>query len=311
MVKSSSSKSKKVKSKSYCGYVAIIGRPNVGKSTLLNQLIGQKISITSHKPQTTRHQILGVSTNENKQILYLDTPGLHRATKRAINHYMNRVAQQALESVEIIGFVVEALKWTEEDEWILAKLKNLSLPVPIVLIINKSDTVKPRQRLLPYMEKIAAQMQFADVVPVSAKSGENVAELETVFTQYLPEGPHLFPDDSLTDRSNSFLASEVVREKLTRFLHQELPYGLTVTIEEFKMEEKVLHIHAIIWLERDSQKPIVVGKDGAQLKIIGTKARIALEKLFEQKVFLRLWAKVKTNWSDDLQALKSLGYDGE
>lgn len=295
--------------KTYCGYVAIIGRPNVGKSTLLNRLIGQKISITSHKPQTTRHQILGVKTMGDKQILYVDTPGLHRGTKRAINNYMNRVAQQAFNAVEMIGFVVEALRWTEEDEWILEKLSHLN--IPIILIINKCDEVSPRSKLLPFIEKIAAKMEFKDVVPVSAKNGENILELEAEFAKLLPEGPHMFPADSLTDRSDAFLASEIIREKLTRFLHQEIPYGVTVSIEEFKMQDAVLHIGAVIWIEREGQKGIVVGKNGEQLKLIGTRARIAMEKLFDQKVYLRLWAKVKENWSDDLKAMKSLGYDEE
>lgn len=291
----------------YCGYVAIVGRPNVGKSTLLNHILGQKISITSHKPQTTRHQILGIKTVDTIQTIYVDTPGLHQGKQRAINRHMNRAATQALESVDVVGFVVEGLRWGEEEEWILSKLKKLTCPV--ILIVNKIDQIHPKTALLPHIAMLQEKMQFADIIPLSAKSGDNVAALELLLTKFLPEGPHFFPEDQVTDRTERFLASELIREKLTRYLHQELPYALTVEIEQFKTENEVLHISAIIWLERDTQKAIVIGKNGAQLKTIGTHARVALEKLFERKVFLKLWVKIKGSWSDDERALQSLGYN--
>ncbi len=293
----------------HCGYVAIIGRPNVGKSTLLNKILGEKISITSHKPQTTRHQILGIKTENNNQTIYVDTPGLHRETKHVLNRYMVRTAQQALKDVDIIGFVIEGLRWTEDDTWILDKLKKIAKP--IILIINKVDHIHPRTELLPYLAALEEKLAWAGLVPVSAKTGENIGALETTITKLLPLGPLLFPDTQLTDRSERFLASEVIREKLTRYLHQELPYALTVEIEEFKTKGEVLHISALIWLEREGQKPIVIGDKGERLKLIGQRARLSLEKLFGQKVFLRLWTKVKENWSDDVRALQSLGYGGE
>lgn len=292
--------------KSYCGYVAIIGRPNVGKSTLLNRILGQKLSITSHKPQTTRHQILGIKTEGNVQAVYVDTPGIHKKTTREINKYMNRAALQALEMVDVIGFVVEALKWTEEDEWILNKLKKLSLP--IILIINKVDEVTPKSELLPYLQTVTQKINFVDVVPVAALKGDNVGVLETVIAKQLPENPHFFPDDQLTDRSERFLASELIREKIMRNIHQEIPYSVSVEIEEFKVKKKILHVTALIWLERQGQKKILIGEKGQQLKKIGQQARIEMERLFDQKIFLQLWVKVKEGWSDDARALKSLGY---
>lgn len=292
--------------KSYCGYVAIIGRPNVGKSTLLNRILGQKLSITSHKPQTTRHQILGIKTEGDVQAIYVDTPGIHKKTTREINKYMNRAALQTLEMVDVIGFVVEALKWTEEDEWILNKLKKLSLP--IILIVNKVDEVTPKSELLPYLQTVTEKMNFVDVVPVAALKGDNIEALETVIAKQLPENPHFFADDQLTDRSDRFLASELIREKIMRNVHQEIPYSVSVEIEEFKVKKKILHITALIWLERDGQKKILIGEKGQQLKKIGQQARIEMERLFDQKIFLQLWVKVKEGWSDDARALKSLGY---
>jgi len=290
-----------------CGYVAIIGRPNVGKSTLLNRILGEKLSITSHKPQTTRHQILGIKTENNIQTIYVDTPGMHRGVKHQLNRYMNRAASQALEMVDVICFVVEELKWTDQDQWILTKLKQLALP--IILVVNKVDQVKDKALLLPYLQAAAEKMQFADIIPVSAEKGDNVAELEKVIAKYIPENPFVFSPDQLTDRNDRFLASELIREKLTRTLHQELPYGLSVEIEQFKVKGKILHINAVIWVERAGQKAIVIGEKGEQLKYIGQKSRLDMEKLFGQKVFLTLWVKVKENWSDDARALKSLGYD--
>jgi GTP-binding protein Era len=289
-----------------CGYVAIIGRPNVGKSTLLNHILKQKISITSHKPQTTRHQILGIQTVGAVQTVYVDTPGLHKKTVHALNRYMNRAAVQTLEMVDAVGFVVEALRWTEEDEWILRKLKTLT--VPVILIINKVDQIKDKAELLPYLQTLSEKMSFVDIVPVAARTGDNLTALEQVIEKYLPQNPHLFSDDQITDRSDRFLASELIREKIMRNVHKEIPYGVTVEIEEFKVKEKILHITALIWLDREGQKPIVIGEKGQLLKKIGQQARIEMEKLFEQKIFLQLWVKIKSGWSNDERALKSLGY---
>lgn len=291
---------------SHCGYVAIIGRPNVGKSTLLNKILGQKLSITSHKPQTTRYQILGIKNYDAIQVIYVDTPGLHRKIKHTFNRYLNRVAQQALNGVDVIAFMVDALRWTSEDEWILNKIKKL--PTPVILLVNKVDTIQSKETLLPWIEEINKKRPFTAVIPLSAKTGENLKSFEQEIIQFLPEGPHLFPDDQLTDRSDRFLAAEIIREKLTRYLHQELPYDLTVEIEEFKTKKKILHISAVIWLARAGQKAIVIGEKGAGLKMIGQRSRLELEKLFGQKIFLTLWTKVKENWSDDIRALKSLGY---
>lgn len=291
---------------SKCGYIAIIGRPNVGKSTLLNKILGQKLSITSHKPQTTRHQILGIKTEGDIQSIYVDTPGLHQKAKRAMNRYLNKVAQQALSHVDVIAFMVEGLHWTEEDEWILKKLKNVTIPV--FLLINKVDEIPQKEKLLPWLKEVESKFSFTEIIPISAKTGENVNNFEAAIVKFLPEGPHLFPDDQVTDRNERFLAAEIIREKLTRYFHQELPYDLTVEIEEFKMKDKILHISAVIWLAREGQKAIVIGEKGAGLKMIGQRSRVVLEKLFGHKIFLRLWTKVKENWSDDLKALKSLGY---
>lgn len=291
---------------SRCGYIAIAGRPNVGKSTLLNRILGQKLSITSHKPQTTRHRILGIKTIDNIQAIYVDTPGIHKNVKHAINRYMNRAALATLDDVDIILFVVEALQWTEEDEWILRRLKKTDRP--IIAIINKVDQIKNKADLLPYINELQKKISFTDIIPLSAKTGNNLVELEKCLNQLLPENPHFFPDDQITDRTERFLASEFIREKIVRSLQQELPYSSTVEIESFQTKNNILHINAIIWVEKESQKSIVIGANGEQLKHIGSKARLAMEQFFNQKVFLKLWVKVKESWSDDARALKSLGY---
>lgn len=294
-------------SQTKCGYVAIIGRPNVGKSTLLNKLLGQKVSITTPKAQTTRHQIVGIKTSGNTQTIYVDTPGLHKKAKFALNRYMNRAALNVIDGVHVIGFVVEAMRWTDEDEWILHKLKQAQQPV--ILIVNKVDHVKVKAELLPFLQQLNEKMQFVAVVPISAQKGSNILSLEKTIAEFLPEHSWIFPEDQITDRSERFLASEFIREKLMRCLHQEIPYGTTIEIEEFKTIKKVLHIGAIIWVERDGQKAIVIGEQGEQLKVIGQQARLDMEKTFAKKVFLRLWVKVKEGWSDDERALHSLGYD--
>ncbi len=288
------------------GYIAIVGRPNVGKSTLLNRILGQKLSITSRRPQTTRHQILGVKTEGNIQAIYVDTPGLHLEQKKAINRYMNRAAQSALVDVDLAIFVVDALRWTEEDEAVLERLKRVSCPV--VVAVNKVDRLADKGALLPYLQELGQKMAFAEIVPMSAKAGHNVETLEQIVGRFLPEGIHFFPEDQITDRSQRFLAAELVREKVMRQCGDELPYAVTVEIESFKQQGRTLHIHALILVERDGQKKIVIGDQGSRIKEIGRAARLDMENMFECKVMLHLWVKVKSGWSDDERALQSLGY---
>jgi len=290
----------------HCGYVAIIGRPNVGKSTLLNRILGQKISITTDKPQTTRHQILGIKTTDNAQVVYVDTPGLHRGVKRAINRYMNRAAMSILNDVDVIMFVIDGLYWTGEEKYILEKL-NL-IKTPVVLVVNKVDNIKNKEALLPYLKQISEKSEFSEIVPVSATSGENIAQMEAAVTRLLPAGMPMFPRDQVTDRSERFLAAELVREKLMKCLAKEIPYSVTVETKKFTLQNNVLHIDALIWVERDAQKAIVIGKEGELLKRIGTQARRDMEKIFGNKVFLQLWVKVRKKWADDEKALRSLGY---
>lgn len=289
-----------------CGYVALIGRPNVGKSTLMNYVLGQKISITSHRPQTTRHRILGIKTTDDAQIVYVDTPGIHDNENKAMNRYMNRTAGASFKDVDVIVLLVEAMRWTNEDELVIKRLQNVSTPV--VLAVNKVDLVKKKEDLLPFIEKIKNKYNFSDIIPVSAIKGDNTEGFEKVLTSYLPLSEAFYSEDQITDRSSRFMAAEIIREKLTRNLTQELPYNLTVEIEKFTQDEKLIDIAAVIWVERDNQKAIIIGKQGSKLKDMGTKARIDMEKLFDNKVFLQLWVKVKSGWSDDERALNSLGY---
>lgn len=290
----------------HCGYVAIVGRPNVGKSTLMNHLIGQKISITSNKPQTTRHRILGIKTEAAYQAVYVDTPGLHLDAKKAVNRYMNRTVGTTLADVDVVIFVVEAGRWTAEDNNVLQRLRDFT--VPVILAVNKVDKFADKAQLLPLLQGLAQKMAFAAIVPVSALKRNNLAELESVVAKHLPLSEPFYPEEQITDRSERFLAAEIVREKLMRTLGQELPYALTVEIEQFKNEDGMLHIAAVIWVERASQKKIVIGKSGAALKKVGQQARVDMERLFDSKVFLQLWVKVKEGWSDDERALLSLGY---
>lgn len=295
---------------SHFGFVAIIGRPNVGKSTLMNHLIGQKISITSRKPQTTRNRILGIDTDGEYQAAYVDTPGLHRQEARTINHLMNRAAESALGDVDLILFVVDPFVWNDDDEMAFSRVKQAAkFGVPVVLIINKLDTVGNKEKLLPAMETLSAKFDFKAVIPVSALKAVNLKDVKDIIKEHLPEGEHLFDDDSVTDRSQRFLAAEIIREKLMRQMGDELPYSATVEIEEFREDEKMLRISAVILVERDGQKKMVIGAGGNRIKRIGTEARMDMEKLFESKVFLKLFVKVKAGWADDKRALKSLGYD--
>lgn len=289
-----------------CGFCAIVGRPNVGKSTLLNRLIGQKLAITSHKPQTTRHSILGVKTTESAQIVYVDTPGIHKRGDHAMNRYLNRTARSALSDVDLILFVVEALRWTDEDQAVLDALSRLDMPV--LLAVNKIDTVKNKEALLPYLENLAGKFDFTAVIPLSARKGNNLEPLEKQVIACLPEGEHIFPDDQLTDRSERFFAAELVREQLTRRYAKEIPYALTVEIEKFEEEGNLYRIDALIWVERQGQKNIIIGAKGEALKEVGTQARKEMEKFFDKKVFLQLWVKVKKSWSSDEGALSRLGY---
>lgn len=289
-----------------CGYVALVGRPNVGKSTLLNHLLGQKLSITSRKPQTTRHRILGIKTEEEVQALYVDTPGIHANQDKAINRYMNRTASASLHGVDVAVFVIEKLKWTDEDELVLEQLKREG--VPIILAINKVDQLEDKQALLPFLQDVTGRFNFEEILPVSALQGHNLDVLEKLINERLPEAPHFYPDDQITDRSMRFVAAEMVREKLMRQLGQELPYSTTVEIEQYSEEEGVVHIGALILVEKAGQKGIVIGKSGARLKKIGEEARFELERMLECKVMLKLWVKVRSGWADDERALKSLGY---
>jgi GTP-binding protein Era len=293
--------------KTYCGFVAIVGRPNVGKSTLLNKLLGQKVSITSRKPQTTRHRILGIDTQGAYQTIFVDTPGLHIEEKRAINRLMNRAATSSLGDVEMVVFVVDGTHWTDDDEMVLNKLRHMHCPV--VLAVNKVDVIKDKEILLPHLQMLAQKGNFAEILPISAEKGINVEKIREMAKRLLPEGEHYFPEDYITDRSSRFMASEIIREKLMRFTGEELPYSVTVEIERFKVEEDGLfHINALILVEREGQKKMVIGNKGEKLKVIGTEARLDMERLFGQRVFLELWVKVKSGWADDERALRSLGY---
>ncbi|MEX1058234.1 MAG: GTPase Era [Natronospirillum sp.] len=295
---------------SRCGYVTIVGRPNVGKSTLMNHLLGQKISITSRKPQTTRHSILGILTEGDAQLIFVDTPGIHKQATKAINHYMNRSALTALKDVDLVLFMVERTQWTEEDELVLQHLERVQ-DTPVVLVVNKVDQVEDKSRLLPHIETLSLRREFIQVFPVSALRGRNTEPLKNFLFSALPHNGHLFPDDQITDRTERFLTAEIVREKLMRQLGEELPYATTVEIEDFKHDQGILHIHALILVERDGQKKIVIGQGGEKLKRIGTDARKDLEVLLDSKVMLNLWVKVKAGWSDDERALRSLGYRDE
>jgi len=293
----------------HSGYVAIAGRPNVGKSTLLNHLLGQKLSITSRKPQTTRHQILGVKSEAASQVVYVDTPGIHNRRATAINRYMNRAASSVLNDVDIVLFVVQAMQWTDEDEAVLTRLQ--SVDAPVLLVINKIDRVSDKNTLLPYIEELSARYRFAAVTPVSALHAENIDRLEAVVAGLLPLNPPFFPEDQVTDRSVRFLAAEIIREKLIRELGQELPYTSTVEIEKFEENEDITRIFATIYVESQGQKAIIIGSRGSRLKSIGSKARADIETLIDGKVYLQLWVKVREGWSNDEQALRSLGYSTE
>lgn len=292
---------------SRCGYVAIVGRPNVGKSTLLNHILGQKISITSRKPQTTRNAVVGIKTEGDVQIIFVDTPGMHLGQQKAINRYMNKAATSAMKDVDVVVFVIDRFIWTEEDEAVAEKLQHLGCP--IILAVNKVDQIEDKETLLPHLQSLSEKLNVAEIVPMSALRNTNLDRLEQLITERLPQGIHMYPEDQITDRSSRFMAAEIVREKITRQLGDELPYEMAVEIEEFKQEGNLLNISALILVERDGQKKILIGDKGSRIKLIGTEARADMEKLFEMKIMLKLWVKVKSGWSDDERALRSLGYN--
>ncbi|OGT31119.1 MAG: GTPase Era [Gammaproteobacteria bacterium RIFCSPHIGHO2_12_FULL_35_23] len=292
---------------SKCGYVAIIGRPNVGKSTLLNEIIGQKISITSHKQQTTRHVIHGIKTYDSVQIVYVDTPGIHTESKRALNQYMNRAARSATGEVDVILFIISIEHWTHNDELVLKQLQHANCPV--ILVVNKIDTVPNKGELLIKLDELSKKMKFAEIVPISATKKTNVTTLEKVIEKYLPEGPHFFQAEQITDQNDGFLIAEIIREKLFKWVHQEVPYSTTVMVEEIKHEDKLMRIYATIYVEKSGQKAIIIGKQGSKLKQIGREARLELEKMYGNKIFLQLWVKIKTEWSENERTLKQFGFD--
>lgn len=293
-----------------CGFVAVVGRPNVGKSTLVNALVGRKVSIVTSRPQTTRQRVIGVASTAQAQLLFVDTPGMHRREKHALNKLMNRSAQSSLTDADVVLVVVEAGRWTEEDEDVLARA--LAAGPPVLLLLNKIDRVRPREAVLPMLQEAAARGDFAAVVPISAERGENLVRLRQLLEETVPEGPALFPPEQWSNRDERFHIAEVVREKLMRRLRDELPYGLAVEIERLgESEQGRLEVGAVVWVEREAHKAIVIGKGGEMLKAAGQAARLELKARFERPVHLEIWVKVREHWTDRESDLKRLGYDGD
>lgn len=288
------------------GYAVLLGRPNVGKSTLLNRLLGQKLAITSHKPQTTRHRVLGIASEPDGQIVFIDTPGIHDRGSKAMNQYLNRTAHTALLEVDVVIFVVQALEWTREDERVLEAIARAGIPA--IAVVNKVDMVADKATLLPYMQRLNERHAFVELIPVSAKNGDNARALLAAVMQRLPVGEPIFPEDQITDRSERFFAAELLREQLTRRYHRELPYSLTVEIERFEEEEGRYNINSVIWVERESQRAILLGKGGMAMKQTATAARKAMNEFFQTRVHLEVWIKVKKSWSSDEAGLAALGY---
>lgn len=287
-----------------CGFIAILGRPNVGKSSLVNAILKQKVSITSFRPQTTRQQIMGIKTQDNLQAIYVDTPGIHLGEKKLFNKQMNKAAKRSLIDVDVAVFMVEALKWTPEDQHVLECIQTVNSPV--IVLINKIDLIEDKDALLSFMVKINESLPKATIIPISVKKRTQLEEVEELVTSYLPEGPFYFPAEQTTNYPEKFHVAEVIREKLIKMLDNELPYSLCVEVETLEREDNLIRINALIWVEREGQKAIVIGDKGQMLKEIGTQARLYLEKYFNQKVFLKLWVKAKP-WSNSLQELKNLG----
>lgn len=290
------------------GYIGLVGRPNVGKSTLLNKLVGEPISIATHKAQTTRHRLLGIKTLEQAQLIYVDTPGYHLSNKEALNKYMNNVAVQTLQDVDINIFICQALSWVAEDDQLLEKV--IAAAKPTILLVNKVDTLPNKQSLLPHLQTLAAKYHFIEIVPFSALK-ESIEKIESLLIHHLPEGPQYFEAEQITDKNDRFIAAERIREQIFLQLQDELPYGCTVEIESYQESDALVKINAITWVNRDSQKSILIGKDGQRLKSISRAARLSLQALFHQKVYLRVWVKVKSGWVNDKQALPDLGYTEE
>ena len=290
-----------------CGYVALIGKPNTGKSTLMNALVGEKLSITAKRPQTTRHQILGIKTTDEYQCIFVDTPGIHQSKKKAINRYMNRAATSVIVDVDLICVLLDVRNINGDDEEVLQKVENKQ---NLVLVLNKIDQIN-KQDLLPIMQKLSQRMPDVPIIPVSALNNENLDHLMAHIRDRLPPGVPHFPDDQLTDKSMRFIVAEIVREKLFRVLTQELPYSITVNVENYKVEPDIVRISASIWVERKSQKGIIIGKGGGLLKKIGSEARADIERLLDSKVYLQLWVKVREDWSDDERSLAAFGYSDE
>jgi len=289
-----------------CGYVAVIGRPNVGKSTLINKIVGEKVSIVTAKPQTTRHQILAIHTSPKGQILFIDTPGMHVGQKKALNKYMNKAAASAVQDVDLILFLVESLKWTKDDEQALKALAYTKTPV--ILVVNKSDLIANKEKLLPYAHKVFQVYDFSDIYYISASKGKGTQDLEDKIYHYLPESENYFQDDQLTDKSTKYLVSELIREQLMLRLHQEIPYSSTVEVESYKDDGPIVHIHALIWVEREIQKNMIIGKGGETLKTVGSLSRREIESLIGKKVHLKLWVRVKSAWANSDRLLQQLGY---
>ena len=288
------------------GYLAIVGRPNVGKSSLLNRIVGEKLAITSHKPQTTRHSILGIKTTDQAQIVCVDTPGIHGRGDQPMNRYLNRTALTTLSGVDVLLFVVEAGRWMAEDEKVLKAIKESSLPV--ILAVNKVDLFKEKEVILPFLQEMGERHDFVEIIPVSARKSVNVDALVNRIISHLPEGEMIFPEDQLSDRSERFFAAEFIREQLTRRYDKEIPYALTVEIERFEEDGDMYRIHGLVWVEKQGQKAILIGKNGEAMRDASTNARLAMERFFGRKVYLRVWVKVKKSWSSDEAALSSLGY---
>ncbi|HEY3299319.1 MAG TPA: GTPase Era [Methylophilaceae bacterium] len=288
-----------------CGTVAIVGRPNVGKSTLLNHILGMKLSITSRKAQTTRHRLLGIHTTEDTQFLFVDTPGFQQKHVNALNKTLNKTVTQVLTEVDVVLFVIEPMDLGDADRKVLALLPK---DKPVLLVVNKLDLMGDKGNLLPLIQDFDLEFPFVEIVPVSAKKSLNIDELLKSVRHYLPEQPAIYGEDELTDRNERFLAAELLREKAFRFLGDEVPYAIAVEIEQFTMEGKLRRIHAAFIVDKESQKPMLIGKGGEKLKQISTEARQDMEKLFGGKVWLETWVKVKGGWADDERALKSLGY---
>ena len=288
------------------GYVSIVGKTNAGKSTLLNNILGQKIAITSRKPQTTRHRFLGIKTEGNHQIIFVDTPGFHSGQKRALNRYMNKIATNAMRGVDIVLYVVDNLNWSEED---LERVQSISHETSIILVINKTDKLNDKNLLLPFIEERSKDSVFSHIIPISALKSIGVEELVGLVNDKLPLGSHLYPEDQVTNISEKFLASEVIREKCINKLGDELPYRISVSIERFSELKQIIHIDSVIYVEKQSQKGMLIGQSGSRLKSIGTASRIELEELLDSKIMLKTWVKVKSGWSDNESVLPSMGYD--